>query len=379
MEQAEISQLMAGVSPELAQKLQADDSIGSVLRKVKDYDSDKLLNVLNLLITLSESEREEIRRVMQGMEEEERGMPEVLEMTEAGKAEELTESERGILTGADDEGQWMVVDMKSNEIDVAASIVNMNNVLKGKLPVKAASGKRLVRWQEYVDDKKKAQSQDKEEGGEEQKDEDGPKIPFNIDPGQLIPADRKALREAIGKAMKKVEEGGKVCNKYDKDHLFMAAENAGVDMGRINFNKPPEFILIDILEEVKRGGFAITNAFLEEIRNIAPSFQPTALGGASGNTGSSGSSGRGASGASGTSGRSGRGASGTPGTPGTPGTLNKPRRFSPQVYVELLSNLTEKQFNGITFKLQVHSYMSSGTKLRLRAQELVTLLFKQYP
>ncbi|KKP36950.1 MAG: hypothetical protein UR28_C0035G0001, partial [Candidatus Peregrinibacteria bacterium GW2011_GWF2_33_10] len=84
MEQAEISQLMAGVSPELAQKLQADDSIGSVLRKVKDYDSDKVLVVLNILIELSESEREEIRRVMQGMEEEERGMPEVLEMTEAG-------------------------------------------------------------------------------------------------------------------------------------------------------------------------------------------------------------------------------------------------------------------------------------------------------
>ena len=165
MEQAEISQLMAGVSPELAQKLQADDSIGSVLRKVKDYDSDKVLVVLNILIELSESEREEIRRVMQGMEEEERGMPEVLEMTEAGKAEELTESERGILTGADDEGQWMVVDMKSNEIDVAASIVNMNNVLKGKLPVKAASGKRLVKWQEYVDDKKKIQSQAKEKKG----------------------------------------------------------------------------------------------------------------------------------------------------------------------------------------------------------------------
>jgi len=109
MEQEKISQFIEGMSPDLAQKLQVDGLISLVLRKVKDYDSDNLLNVLNLLITLSESEREEIRRVMQGMEEEERGMPEVLEMTEAGKAEELTESERGILTGADAKvsGWWL--------------------------------------------------------------------------------------------------------------------------------------------------------------------------------------------------------------------------------------------------------------------------------
>jgi len=229
MEQEKISQFIEGMSPDLAQKLQVDGLISLVLRKVKDYDSDNLLNVLNLLITLSESEREEIRRVMQGMEEEERGMPEVLEMTEAGKAEELTESERGILTGADDEGQWMVVDMKSNEIDVAASIVNMNNVLKGKLPVKAASGKRLVRWQEYVDEKKKAQSPAKEEGKRENK---------KPEKGRSVPEHQRLLREMRDIISALIHEPGR---------LKLIAFDSLIPEGSINFQAAGRMIVGDML------------------------------------------------------------------------------------------------------------------------------------